>query len=147
MGGSGNDLAMPNYSGIVTIKNLSSATEEIGVGLLAGMVVLDSTLTAGTVIVSGVGLLTDNSNGANVDSSSLLNAALIADTISGTIIDTSGNVSLKKAIYGILAALAGIAGGGGTSQITFRNQGDTADALILNVDADGNRTSTIIGTP
>jgi hypothetical protein len=147
MGGSGNDLAMPNYSGIVTIRNLSSATEEIGIGLLAGMVVLEATLTAGTVIVSGVGLLIDNSNGANVDSSSLLNATLIADTISDMVVDSSDNVSLKKALYGIMAALAGIANGGGSTQITFRNQGDTADALILNVDADGNRTSTIIGTP
>jgi hypothetical protein len=82
MGGTGNSLAMPNYSGIVTIRNLQDSEEEIGIGLDAGMVLLDSTITAGTIIVSGVGLLTDNSGpGANVNTDGILNISKIAQGI------------------------------------------------------------------
>jgi hypothetical protein len=81
MGGSGNDLAMPNYSGIVTFQNLTSASNELGVGLDAGMVTLDSTITAGTVIVSGIGLLSDNSTGtAYVNTDGILNADKVSQS-------------------------------------------------------------------
>jgi hypothetical protein len=66
MGGSGNDLAMPNYSGLVTIRNLSNASNEIGIGMDAGAVTLDSTISAGLCIVSGIGTLADNSTGTTV---------------------------------------------------------------------------------
>jgi len=82
MGGSGNDLAVPNYSGLLTIRNLTSDTEEIGVGLNAGMVTLESTISAGTIIISGVGVLLDNSTGtASVNTDSLINNDLIADAV------------------------------------------------------------------
>jgi hypothetical protein len=82
MGGSGNDLAMPNYSGIVTIRNLSSASNEIGIGLDAGYVTLDSTITAGTIIVSGIGLMVDNSTGTSVvNTDGILNKALISAAV------------------------------------------------------------------
>lgn len=78
MGGSGQDLSMPNYSGIVTIQNLTSGTEEIGIGLNAGQVVLDSTITAGTIIVAGTGILVDNSGGtASVNTDGLMNKELV----------------------------------------------------------------------
>lgn len=78
MGSSGQDLAMPNYAGLLTVRNLVSADNEVGIGLNAGAVILDSSITAGTIIVSGVGNLTDNSMGtAIVDSTALLNAANI----------------------------------------------------------------------
>jgi hypothetical protein len=66
MGISGQDLAMPNYSGLLTITNLNDASNEVGVGLNAGAVVLDSSVVAGTVIISGIGTLTDNSTGTTV---------------------------------------------------------------------------------
>lgn len=74
MGGSGQNLSMPNYSGIVNIKNLNSADEEIGIGLNAGLVILEDTITAGAIIVGGIGLLYDYSTGTtNVNSSGLVN--------------------------------------------------------------------------
>lgn len=94
MGGVGQDLAMPNYSGIVTIKNLTSDTEEVGVGLTGGMIILDSTVTAGTIIISGVGIIVDNSTGtADVNTDGLLNKELITKTQWDTVwLDTgSGN--------------------------------------------------------
>lgn len=98
MGGSGNDLAMPNYSGIVTFQNLSGADNELGVGMDAGFVTLDSTISAGTIIVSGIGLLADNSTGtAVINTDGILNADKISqsswvvnsDTVSIDV--TSGN--------------------------------------------------------
>jgi hypothetical protein len=82
MGGDGNSLAMPNYSGLVTIRNLQGADQEVGLGLDAGMVTLDSTITAGTVIVSGVGLLNDNSGPAvNVNTDGILNIQRVASGV------------------------------------------------------------------
>ncbi|MEA2036862.1 MAG: hypothetical protein U9O94_05100 [Nanoarchaeota archaeon] len=81
LGGSGQDLAMPNYSGIVTIQNLSSATEEVGIGLNAGHVILDSTITAGNIIISGIGTYTDNSSGAVINVDALLNKNNIAGAV------------------------------------------------------------------
>lgn len=74
MGGSGQDLVLTNYNGIINIKNLTSVDEEIGIGLSAGMVVLEDTITAGTIIISGIGLLYDYTTGtANVNSDGLMN--------------------------------------------------------------------------
>lgn len=85
MGGSGQDLSMPNYAGIATIINLDSTSEEVGIGLNAGMVTLDPTITAGTIIISGIGMLFDNSTGsANVDSSTLLSNTSIANAVVNT---------------------------------------------------------------
>jgi len=103
MGGSGNDLAMPNYSGIITIRNLSGGDNEIGVGMEAGMIVLDSTLTAGTIIVSGVGLISDSSNGATVNSTGMLNN----DSIAGAVWSDPNAIG----VLSDLAFLTGIEGG------------------------------------
>jgi len=80
MGGD-HSLAMPNYSGIVTIKNLTNSNKEVGIGLNAGIATLDSTITAGTIIVSGVGIIQDNSAGAIVDSSSLISNSAVAESV------------------------------------------------------------------
>ncbi len=78
MGGTGQDLALPNYSGIINIRNFSDATGEIGIGLSAGMVILESDITAGTIIISGSGLLQDNTTGtAYVNKDGLMNRELI----------------------------------------------------------------------
>jgi len=60
MGGSGQDLAMPNYSGLVQIHNLNNVANMAGIGLSGGQVVLDSSdILAGTIYVSGSGELLD----------------------------------------------------------------------------------------
>lgn len=82
MGGSGNDIAMPNYSGLATIRNLSSASNEIGIGLTAGSVTLDSTISAGLVIISGIGMIIDNSTGtAMVNTDGLINKSQISQAV------------------------------------------------------------------
>lgn len=101
MGGNGQSLAMPNYSGMVLIKNLDAATEEIGIGLDSGMIILDSTISSGTIVVAGVGLLQNYSTGTamvnadglisnNTITSTILNAELNNYTTEGTL----GNIVL-----------------------------------------------------
>jgi len=66
MGGDGQDLSMPNYNGSIEIMNMSGLTTTIGIGLSAGSVILDSTsVTAGTITVSGIGVLVDE-NGERI---------------------------------------------------------------------------------
>jgi hypothetical protein len=67
MGGSGQNLVMPNYTGAIWIENLTGAAK-VGVGLNAGTVILDSaTVTAGNITVSGSGYLQDE-NGNMIQS-------------------------------------------------------------------------------
>jgi len=63
MGGSGQDLAMPGYSGLLTIKNMNGLNM-VGIGLLGGTVRLDSTVVLGVVQVAGVGSLEDMAGNA-----------------------------------------------------------------------------------
>lgn len=73
MGGSGQSLAMPNYSGLITIQNLDSATEEVGIGLNAGMVTIDSTVVDGNLIIAGTGILNHTQTASeNVNSEGLM---------------------------------------------------------------------------
>ena len=86
MGGSGQDLLLGNFSGFITIKNLHSATEGMSIGLNAGVVTLDETITAGTIFVSGIGILEDNSTGtADINIDGLMSKGTIAETVENTI--------------------------------------------------------------
>lgn len=58
MGGSGQNLIMPNYVGLLTVKNLSG-NNFIGIGLNAGTIILENTIISGTVQVIGIGKLQD----------------------------------------------------------------------------------------
>lgn len=74
-------------------------------------------------------------------------AALSALEVGDIVVDPSNPVTLKDSLFAILATLTGVADGGGTTEITFRNHGDTADAVIMTVDEDGNRTAVTINFP
>ena len=81
MGDTGQDLAMPGYSGIVTIINLSGAANFVGIGLLGGQVVLDSSsVTGGTIFVSGTGKVIDE-NGDHVSSGTWNGVTIINDAV------------------------------------------------------------------
>lgn len=60
MGGTGQDAIFPDFSGKLEIKNLTGANY-CGIGLDAGRVILDNTVIAGTISISGTGRLVDNS--------------------------------------------------------------------------------------
>lgn len=71
MGGSGTNLGIRNYNGGIKITN-KSGTDNVSVDINSGHLVLDSTVTNGTIVVRGIGKLTDNSVGATVNSDDLL---------------------------------------------------------------------------
>lgn len=63
MGGSGQNLVLPNYSGLLTITNFNYPTGFIGIGMNAGETKLDSTsVLAGTIQIAGVGTLLDEND-------------------------------------------------------------------------------------
>lgn len=89
MGGSGQDLSMRNYSGAVKIKNLTG-DNNISITLLAGKIILDDTVTAGSLRVGGNGevfdtlgnpITTGNWNGCDIDTSCLLNPTVITTQV------------------------------------------------------------------
>lgn len=80
MGSSGSALIMSDYSGGVKIINKHGG-DHVSIALDAGYVVLDSTVTSGTIGISGVGTVIDNSTGTVVDTSRLLSPSSIAASV------------------------------------------------------------------
>lgn len=81
MGGSGQDLILRNYNGAIGIKNLTGSNQ-VSIDLNSGLVVLDSTITAGTIVVRGVGQVIDNTMGtASVDTNYLINPSVITTKV------------------------------------------------------------------
>lgn len=73
MGGSGQSLLMRNYTGGIKITN-RTGTDPVSIDMHSGQIIVDSTVTAGTIILRGVGKLTDNSGpGATIDADNLVN--------------------------------------------------------------------------
>jgi hypothetical protein len=88
MGGSGRALTMRGYSGGIKLVNKSGG-ESVSIDLLSGQIILDATVTAGTIICRGVGNLTDNSTGATVvQSTGLLNQSSIEGAVWDATIDS-----------------------------------------------------------
>ncbi|MDX1279409.1 hypothetical protein [Oceanihabitans sediminis] len=81
MGGSGQSISMPNYSGLATIGNLNDATADIGIGLNAGSIVIDTdVLSVDNAVVSGIGTLVNNGS-ITVDTSTLISNATMSDAV------------------------------------------------------------------
>jgi len=78
---------------------------------------------------------------ANIDFGVLQKASLDAVTLAGVV---EGTITLKQAVQAILAFSAGIAAGGGTAAITFRDQTDSKDRITMTVDANGNRSIVLL---
>ena len=80
MGGSGRDLIVAAYSGDIKITNLTGA-QYVSIDLISGRIDIDSTVTAGTFTVRGIGRLVDDSTGTTVNSMALLCVGCIADAV------------------------------------------------------------------
>jgi hypothetical protein len=65
MGGSGSGLSLANYNGSILISNLTGS-DEASVSLNAGRIVIDATVSNGTITCDGVGRLENNSTGTAV---------------------------------------------------------------------------------
>lgn len=67
MGDSGQALNIRNYNGGIKLIN-KNGSDNASIDINSGQVILDSTVTGGTVVIRGVGKLTDNSTGATIQS-------------------------------------------------------------------------------
>jgi len=66
MGGSGQDMLVRNYSGGLSLSNLTTV-EDVSLDFLSGRLIVDATVTASTITVRGSADVADNSTGtANV---------------------------------------------------------------------------------
>ena len=84
MGGTGNSLVAPDWSGIMEIKNLSDANQQVAIGMTLGQITIDSTVTAGTIIIAGTGIVINNSTGTTiVNLDGLNNPGIIAEAVWG----------------------------------------------------------------
>lgn len=85
MGVSGTSLAVRNFSGALQIIN-KSGPENIDIDLNSGIVILDETVSGGTIQVRGAGQLIDNSTGTViVDSDGLISKSSVASAVQNTI--------------------------------------------------------------
>ena len=71
---------MSNYNGQIFFKNKNS-NESVIIDLNSGKITLENTVTAGTITIRGVGQVINNSVGATVDTTFLLNPSTITDSI------------------------------------------------------------------
>ena len=61
MGGSGSNLSVRNYNGGLMIQNKTGA-EDVSIDMNSGKIILDSTVTNGTIVVRGLGQLVNDSS-------------------------------------------------------------------------------------
>lgn len=88
VGGTGRNLGVWGWHGGLKLKNSTGADNKISVNLDTGRLVLDSTMTAGTVLVKGVGLCEDNSGpGCDVNTDGLINPGAVWDVVAAEHVD------------------------------------------------------------
>lgn len=64
--GNSSTLNLSEYYGKLSISGCSDVATSVIINLANGSVVLDSSNTSGTILVTGIGVVTDNSNGSTV---------------------------------------------------------------------------------
>jgi len=93
MGGSGRDLNLRAYTGGIKIKN-KNGSDFVSIDMLSGHVIIDSTVTSGSVLIRGVTKVTDNSDGATVDATHAIRPDMVADSVWDAL--ASGHVSANS---------------------------------------------------
>jgi len=73
------DVSIRNYSGAIEIRNFVSGN--MSIDLDSGSIVVAASCTGGTLVITGTGAITDNSNGTTVVTSSLLSGSDIAASV------------------------------------------------------------------
>lgn len=73
-------LSLRNYNGGITLKN-KTMDGYVSIDCNSGQIILDSTVTAGSILIRGIGKLTDNSAGATIDATHLIRPSMIATSV------------------------------------------------------------------
>ena len=95
MNGSGQDCVLANWSGSIEFQNSTSVDNKIDIQVFGGRITLDSTITAGDIVISGIGILEDNSTGTTtVNTDGLMSKETITDISFNTVwIDTESGMA------------------------------------------------------
>ena len=132
-GGSGQPLALRNYNGGIELEN-KTGSDSVSIDLNSGQIVLDSTVTNGTIVCRGVGKLTDNSSGATV-----VNEILSVPEIWGYVLD--GTFTAEEIMRLMASAAAAKVSGLDVLNPVFRNLDDNKNRITATTDSFGNRSS------
>lgn len=118
-----------------------SGTLGVGATTLASLTVTGA-LTAGSIVNNGVFTQT----GAATFTAGIISN--ITGNLSGSVGSVAsvveGSITIPQSLQVILSAVAGKASGGGSITIKYRNQANDKDRVTLTVDADGNRTGSVL---
>ncbi|NOR85394.1 hypothetical protein GQ473_04695 [archaeon] len=160
MGGSGQNVTFTDYSGCIRFKNMT-ANNKINIQIDGGCIFLEDTIIAGTITITGIGQLFDESSGTTIItegfvSRDTISAAIwnaptadynIPDTFGANLntifIDTivEGTLTVKKMLRVMFSVLAGTSSGGGTNTVEFDDVTGIKPRVTAVVDVDGNRNS------
>jgi hypothetical protein len=103
-GGDGPTIVVRNYSGRLTLSNKTGSADVI-VDMVSGEITLDSTVSAGTITVRGIGDVIDNSTGtAIVDADLVASPTRTISALRAELIDT---VSIEDILQVVLAMARG----------------------------------------
>lgn len=72
-------LAIRKYAGELLLKNKTNSSGTVSIDMNSGIITIDSSCTAGTITIRGVGQVIDNSNGSIVDTLGLINPQNVAE--------------------------------------------------------------------
>jgi len=139
LGGSGKRIEIRDYWGGLTLLN-KTGPEEVTIAFSAGRLVIDSSVTGGTIVARGVGEISANDGTAALNSSGLISNASIWDIPNG--VETG--LTQRQAMRLVSAALAGKVSGAATTEISIRDVNDTKDRIVAEVDSDGNRIVVVL---
>ena len=121
MGGSGQNLSVTEYSGQLTITNFAGFANVAAIGMSSGNLILDSTITAGGLIVAGVGVLTNNATSVTfLDVNGLMSKETVADAVLNTSLITYTDpdtvaASLRLTAFGDRVTIDTVNGSAGTA--------------------------------
>lgn len=95
-GGSGQPIVMRNFNGGVTITN-KSGSDAISIDMNSGQAILTSTVTAGVIVVRGIGKLVDES-GDRINTGAWNGATIINETIDSRDLQLARKLASNKVI-------------------------------------------------
>ena len=133
MGGTGQSIFVSDWSGGIKFRNMTGPNH-IGIQMDGGKVFLEPTISAGFVGVVGIGLCVDQSTGATIDTTGLLNTAIIADGVwdeilSGATHNIPGSAGRRVREIGAFAIHSGTAQAGNSNSITLATTADANDGV------------------
>lgn len=131
-----------NWSGLVSIKNVTEAVD-VRMFFTSGGITLDSTVTAGNFLFSGVGIKAYNqASVTSLNDQGLICRTVIAEAVQEYVIE--GSLTMEEVMRIILSAVAGDSAGAGTSVFSYKSVDGGTSRIQATFDVDGNRQITLL---